>query len=160
MRHDRYGYTTLYTMATENSHSQFPPMTLLRPLKNTVRKKILHYRQLYVTFNSILDPIVFMTVTVNTSGHLYDDFLCLVFFHVHRESSDLNGEFTRSFIPLPHFFHSRRSTVVPPFSYSFPSLNSSKVCLSDTGCPFIFEDSPRSLCIKVFILFYYEQQIK
>jgi hypothetical protein len=36
------------------------------------------------------DPVVFMSV--NTSGHLYDDFLCLTFLHTHREGSDLSGE--------------------------------------------------------------------
>ena len=33
-----------------------------------------------------------MSVSVNTSGLLYDDSLCLLFFHAHREASALSGE--------------------------------------------------------------------
>ena len=127
-------------------------------LKNTDRKKIFHYRQLYA---DLPDPIVFLPVAVipvNTSGHLQDDFR-LIFFHDHRESSDVSGESpeesdqfrflrascladlkgsvglisskvssmkvtipidlsTRSYIPLPRYFHSRRTP---------PLLNSSLV---------------------------------
>ena len=33
-----------------------------------------------------------MSVTVNTSGHLHDDFLRLLFLHAHREAGPLTGE--------------------------------------------------------------------
>ena len=32
------------------------------------------------------DPIVFLSVVVNTSGHVYDDFVLLIFLHTHRET--------------------------------------------------------------------------
>ncbi len=32
------------------------------------------------------DPIVFMSLVVNTSGRLYDDFIRLFSFHTHRET--------------------------------------------------------------------------
>ena len=38
------------------------------------------------------DPIVFMSVVVNTSDHIYDDCLRLIFLHAHRETSALDGE--------------------------------------------------------------------
>ncbi len=53
------------------------------------RKKILHYRQLYIDRP---DPIVFMPVAVDTSDRIYDDFLRLIFLHAHREASALVNE--------------------------------------------------------------------
>jgi hypothetical protein len=53
------------------------------------RKKILHYHQLYI---DLPDPIAFMSVAVDTSGRIYDDFLRLLFLHAHREASDLVNE--------------------------------------------------------------------
>jgi hypothetical protein len=53
------------------------------------RKKILHYRQLYLDRP---EQIAFMSVSVNTSGHIYDDFLRLLFLHAHREASALAHE--------------------------------------------------------------------
>ena len=53
------------------------------------RKKILHYRQLYLTRP---DPIVFSPVEVDTTGRLYDDFSRLLFLHAHREVSALSNE--------------------------------------------------------------------
>ena len=38
------------------------------------------------------DPIVFMTVSVDTSGRIYDDFSRSLFFHTHRASSTLSNE--------------------------------------------------------------------
>ena len=105
-----------------------------------------------------------MSVTVNTSGRVYDDFVRIIFLHVHRETSILPGEFaeesdqfrflnlhlvnlkgsarsvglildkdstmgvtipidlsTRSFIPLPRFFNSRRShPLLTPSLVLFP----------------------------------------
>ncbi len=50
------------------------------------RKKIIHYHcdQLYIDRP---DPIAFMSVAVDTSGRIYDDFLRLLFLHAHREAS-------------------------------------------------------------------------
>ncbi len=39
-----------------------------------------------------MDPVIFLSVVVNTSGHVYDDFVCLIFLYVHRETSILTGE--------------------------------------------------------------------
>ena len=58
-------------------------------LKVVVRKKIIHYRQLYLDHPL---PIAFMPVAVDTSGHIYDDFLRLIFLDVHREASALAND--------------------------------------------------------------------
>jgi hypothetical protein len=54
-----------------------------------VRKKILHYRQLYINRP---DPISFLPVAVDTTDHIYDDFSRLLFLHANREESDLSDE--------------------------------------------------------------------
>ena len=54
-----------------------------------VRDKIRHYRQIYLNRP---DPIAFMTVAVDTSVRVYDDFNRLLFLYVHRETSALAGE--------------------------------------------------------------------
>ena len=53
------------------------------------RKKIIHYRQLYLDRP---EPIAFMPVAVDTSGRIYDDFLRLLFPHTHREASALGND--------------------------------------------------------------------
>jgi hypothetical protein len=58
-------------------------------LKAVERAKIIHYRQVY--FNRP-DPKAFMTLTVDTSDLMYDDFLRLLFLHDHREASALVNE--------------------------------------------------------------------
>jgi hypothetical protein len=58
-------------------------------LREVVRKKILHYRQLYINRP---DPISFLPDTVDTTGRLYDDFSRLLFLHAHREASALANE--------------------------------------------------------------------
>ena len=78
-----------YTLL-DNSHTQGGRM--VQPdgvLKEVVRAKIIHYRQVYVNRP---DPIVFMTLTVDTSGRIYDDFLRHLFLHVHSEESVLADE--------------------------------------------------------------------
>jgi hypothetical protein len=62
-------------------------------LKVVVRKKIIHYRQLYIDRP---DPIVFKSVAVDTSDRIYDDFLRLLFLHDHREASDLPNDIQES----------------------------------------------------------------
>jgi hypothetical protein len=54
-----------------------------------VRKKIIHYHQLYIDRS---EPIAFMPVAVDTSGRIYDDFLRLLFLHAHREGSALTND--------------------------------------------------------------------
>ena len=126
------------------------------------RKKILHYRQLYL---NRLGPIAFLPVVVDTSIRIYDDFLRLLFLHAHREASALANEIpeesghfrflraacfanikgsvglilakasamrisipmdlsSRSFIPLPRFIRSRRSTPLLAPSLVFSPLRS------------------------------------
>ena len=46
-------------------------------LRVVTRKKIIHYHQLYINRP---EPIAFMPVAVDTSGHIYDDFSRLLFF--------------------------------------------------------------------------------
>ncbi len=58
-------------------------------LKVVVRKKIIHYCQLYIDHP---EPIVFMPVAVDTSVRIYDDFLRLLFLHSHREVSVLTND--------------------------------------------------------------------
>ena len=53
------------------------------------RKKIIHYRQLYLDRP---EPIAFMPVAVDTSGRIFDDFLRLLFLHTHREASALAND--------------------------------------------------------------------
>jgi hypothetical protein len=67
-----------------------------------VRKKILHYHQLYLDRP---DPIAFMSVAVDTSDRIYDDFLRFLFLHAHREASALANEIPEE---LSHF-HFRRA---------------------------------------------------
>ena len=61
-------------------------------LKVVVRKKILHYHQLYIDRP---DPIAFIPVAVDTSGRIYDDFLRLLFLYAHREASVLTNDIPR-----------------------------------------------------------------
>jgi hypothetical protein len=58
-------------------------------LNKAARMKIQHYRQIYADRP---DPIMFLSITVNTSGRVYEDFSRLFFLHVYRESSILVGE--------------------------------------------------------------------
>ena len=53
------------------------------------RKKIIHYRQLYIDRPEL---IAFMPVAVDTSGRIYDDFLRLLFLYAHREASALAND--------------------------------------------------------------------
>ncbi len=52
-------------------------------------EKILHCHQLYIDRP---DPITFISLPVDTSDHIYDDFLRLLFLHVHREVSALPND--------------------------------------------------------------------
>ncbi len=62
-------------------------------IKVVTRKKIIHYRQLYVDRP---DPIAFMPVAVDTSDRIYDDFLRLLFLYSHREASALANDIRRN----------------------------------------------------------------
>ena len=77
MTHDRYVRTTQHTNGAlshrVSSTGAHQPTQSDGALNKAVRIKIRHYRQLYVDRP---DPIVFLPVTVSTSGRVYDDFAC------------------------------------------------------------------------------------
>ena len=56
-------------------------------LKVVARKKIIHYRQLYID-----RPEPIALVAVDTSVRIYNDFLRLLFLHAHREASALAND--------------------------------------------------------------------
>jgi hypothetical protein len=90
MTHDHYGRTTQYTNGAlthrvSSTGAPQPDGALNKP----ARMKIRHYRQIYTDRP---DPIVFLSIVVSTSGHVYEDFVRLLFLHVHRETSILAGE--------------------------------------------------------------------
>jgi hypothetical protein len=85
-------------------------------LKTVVRAKILNYGQIYLNRP---DPISFMSVVVDTSGHIYDDFSRPLFFHTHREVVALVNKVTGGIGFSTH--HS--------FSVTFFTLGSSFVIL-------------------------------
>ena len=87
-------------------------------LRSVDRKKILHYRQLYIDRP---EPIAFIPVTVDTSVRIYDDFLRLLFLDSHRESLTLDNE-----IP-------EESGQFRFLRISIPCFFSSVFCLSDTS---------------------------
>ena len=58
-------------------------------LRTVTRAKIHHYRQLYINRP---EPIAFMTVSVDTTGRIYEDFSRLLLLHTHREVSALSNE--------------------------------------------------------------------
>ena len=98
MTHDHYGHTTHHTNGSlthkvSSNDSPHPD----GDLKNTVRKKILYDRQ--VRTDKIPDPDIVISVVMNTSGRVYDDFVCLFFVYVYRESSDLTGELPVALFP-------------------------------------------------------------
>ncbi len=77
MTHDRYGRTTHHTHGTlthrvSSSGAPHPDGAL----NKAARMKIRHYRQIYAVRP---DPIVFLPIAVNTSGHVYEDFARLLF---------------------------------------------------------------------------------
>jgi hypothetical protein len=79
---------SIYNKQTNTRRSDGAP-ELDGALREVTRKKILHYRQLYINRP---DPIVFLPDTVDTTGRLYDDFSRLLFLHTHREASALDNE--------------------------------------------------------------------
>ncbi len=90
MTHDHCGRTTQHTNGalTHRVSSTGAPQSD-GVLNKSVRLKIRHYRQIY---EDSPDPIVFLSITVSTSGRVYEDFERLFFLHSHRETSILSGE--------------------------------------------------------------------
>jgi hypothetical protein len=69
-------------------HVQMVPPEPDGSLKSVTRVKILHYHQIYLNRP---DQITVMSVTVDTSVRIYDDFSRLLFLHTHREVSICSG---------------------------------------------------------------------
>ena len=92
MTHIRFGRSNLHPMGqlTNTRLSDGAP----EPdgaLKEVVKIKIRYYRNGYLNHP---DPIDFIPLAVDTTGRLYDEFIRLLFFHAHRETSALVNELT------------------------------------------------------------------
>jgi hypothetical protein len=92
MTHVKFGHSHLHPVGqlTNTRHSDGVPDPD-DTLRGEVRFKIRHYRNLYLNRP---DPIDLIPLTVDTTGHLYDDFIRLLFLHDHREVSDFDNELT------------------------------------------------------------------
>ena len=90
MTHIRFGRSHLHPMGqlTNTRRSDGSPDTG-GALKEVVRIKIRHYRNVYLNRP---DPIAFIPLAVDTTGRLYDEFIRLLFLHAHREASALANE--------------------------------------------------------------------
>ena len=90
MTHTRYGRSHVHPIGQltniRRSDGAPEPDGALRVV---ARKKILHYRQLFIDRP---EPIAFVPVAVDTSARIYDDFLRLLFLHAHREASALAND--------------------------------------------------------------------
>jgi hypothetical protein len=85
LTHTRYVSSHVHTTGqrTNISRSDGAP-EIDGTLREVARKKISHYRQLYLNRP---DPIAFLPAVVDTTGRLYDDFSLFFSLHVHREDS-------------------------------------------------------------------------
>ena len=90
MTHPRYGRSHVHPIGQlTNIRRSDGALEPDGTLKVVDRKKIIHYRQLYIDRP---EPIAFMPVVVDTSDRIYDDFLRLLFLHAHREASALTND--------------------------------------------------------------------
>ncbi len=90
MTHTRFGRSHLHPVVqlTNTRRSDDVPDPD-GSLKEVVRIKIRHYRNVYLNRP---DPIVFIPLAVDTTGRLYDEFIRLLFLDAHCETSDLANE--------------------------------------------------------------------
>ena len=90
MTHDRFGCSTqcINGALTHRVFSTGSPQSD-GDLNNETSKKIHYYHQFYVDNP---DPVIFLTVSVKTSGHIYEDFVRPLFLNTYREVSILTGE--------------------------------------------------------------------
>ena len=90
MTHPRFGRSHVHPIGQlKNTRSSDGDPEFDGTLRTVSRKKILHYRQLYI---DLPEPIAFMPVAVDTSDRIYNDFLRLLFLYDHRETSALANE--------------------------------------------------------------------
>ena len=72
LTHTRYDSSHVHTIGQlTNTRCSDDTPELDGALREVVRKKILHYHQVYINRP---DPITFLPATVDTTGRLYDDF--------------------------------------------------------------------------------------
>ncbi len=90
LTHTRYDSSHVHTTGelTNKRRSDDTP-ELDGALEEVDRKKILHYRYLYINRS---DPIDFLPAEVDTTGRLYDDFSRSLFLHAYCEASTLANE--------------------------------------------------------------------
>jgi hypothetical protein len=90
MTHDRYGRTTQHTNGslTHRVSSTGTPQSD-GVLNKAAKMKIRHYRQIYADRP---DPIMFLSIVVSTSGHVYEDLPQLLFLHTNRDAGILTGK--------------------------------------------------------------------
>jgi hypothetical protein len=81
--------------------------------------KIRHYRQIYADRP---DPIVFLSITVSTSGRVYEDFARLFFLHVYREASILSVELPQESEQFRFLRASRLANLKGSVGLTFTSL--------------------------------------
>ena len=90
MTHIRFGRSHLHPMVqltnTRRADGDPDPDGAI---KEVTRIKTRHYRNVYLNHP---DPIVFIPLPADTTGHLYDEFIRLLFLHAHRETSALVNE--------------------------------------------------------------------
>jgi hypothetical protein len=75
MTHDRYGRNTQHTNGALSHRVSSTGAPQPDALNKAARTKIRHYRQIYADRP---DPIVFLPITVSTSGRVYEDFARLL----------------------------------------------------------------------------------
>ncbi len=87
LTHTHYGSSNVHTTGqlTNTRRSDDTP-EIDGDLREVVRKKILHYHQLYINRPN---PIAFLPDVVNTTGRLSDDFSRLLFLHDNHDASAL-----------------------------------------------------------------------
>ena len=79
MTHPRYVSSRVYTTGQlTNTRSSDDAPELDGALREVARKKILHYRQLYINRP---DPIARLPVAVDTTGRLYDYMMIIVVYY-------------------------------------------------------------------------------
>ncbi len=139
MTHPRYGRSHVHPIGQVTNMRHSDVLLTLMVLWGWRLEKILHYHQLYIDRP---DPITFMSLPVDTSDHIYDDFLRLLFLHVHREVSTLVNvpEESRHFrflhtVCLSNIWFWRK---LPPWGSPYP-LFSSVFCLNGVSWVLIQE---------------------
>jgi hypothetical protein len=90
LTHKRYGSSHVHTTGqVTNTRSSDDAPESDGSLQVVDRKMILHYLQWYINRP---DPIAFLSVVVDTTGLIYDDFSRLLFLYDNRSSSALTNE--------------------------------------------------------------------